>query len=231
MFTKKKLSGFLYFLVVVVILFFLFRYDIYNQLSSDYIISYKEEILLFREKNLLLTIIVFSLCSIIWIFLMGFIFPFIVLAALLFGETYGTLICIISFTIGATLNYSFARFFFEEKVKRFFSQKYPKLRKKFKTNDFTYFFIVRILPGIPFPVKNLSGVIFDISKKRFFFATFLGELPQIYLFVSVFTKFIHSFDNTRRIDLTFIYSPEILIAVIIYLIIIVTTYYFKKKYF
>ena len=139
MFTKKKLSGFLYFLVVVVILFFLFRYDIYNQLSTDYLISYKEEILLFREKNLLLTIIIFSICSIIWIFLMGFIFPFIVLSALLFGETYGTLICIISFSIGATLNYSFARFFFDEKVKKFFSKRYPLLRKNFKTNDFHIF--------------------------------------------------------------------------------------------
>ena len=163
---------------MVVILFFLFRYDIYNQLSTDYLISYKEEILLFREKNLLLTIIIFSICSIIWIFLMGFIFPFIVLSALLFGETYGTLICIISFSIGATLNYSFARFFFDEKVKKFFSKRYPMLRKNFKTNDFTYFFIIRILPGIPFPIKNLSGVIFDISRKRFFFCNFSWRITS-----------------------------------------------------
>ena len=166
----------------------------------------------------------------IWVFFMGFIFPFIVISGLLFGQYYGTIICVISFAFGATANFTFAKYFFKKKVNQFFRNKYPKIKKIITKNNFRYFLLLRILPGIPFPVKNLSGVLFDLSRTKFFFATFFGEIPQIYLFVTFFQSFFYSLNNSGKINLKFIYSVEIIFTVITYILIILIADFLRKKF-
>ena len=178
----------------------------------------------------MLCILIFSLSSIIWVFFMGFIFPFIVLAGLLFGQYHGTIICTISFTFGATANFAFAKYFFKKNVNQFFRNRYPNIKKTIARNNFKYFLILRILPGIPFPIKNLSGVLFDLSRKKFFFATFFGEIPQIYLFITLFQNFFYSLNNTGEISLKFIYSTEILLTIVTYLSIILVADFLRKKF-
>ena len=160
----------------------------------------------------------------------GLHFPFIVISGLLFGQYYGTIICVISFTFGATANFAFAKYFFKKKVNEFFRNKYPTIKKTISKNNFRYFLLLRILPGIPFPVKNLSGVLFDLSRRKFFFATFLGEIPQIYLFVTFFQNFFYSLNNSGKINLKFIYSFEIIFTVVTYFLIILTADFLRKKF-
>ena len=108
---KKKILGLFYLLTLIIIFFLIINYDIYNKLSYDSLFFYKEKIILFKESHLMLSILIFSISSMIWVFLMGFIFPFIVISGLLFGQYYGTIICVISFTFGATANFAFAKLF------------------------------------------------------------------------------------------------------------------------
>ena len=230
MIIKKKILGLFYLLTLMIIFFLIINYDIYNKLSYDSLFFYKEKIILFKESHLMLSILIFSISSMIWVFLMGFIFPFIVISGLLFGQYYGTIICVISFTFGATANFAFAKYFFKKKVNEFFRNKYPTIKKTISKNNFRYFLLLRILPGIPFPVKNLSGVLFDLSRRKFFFATFLGEIPQIYLFVTFFQNFFYSLNNSGKINLKFIYSFEIIFTVVTYFLIILTADFLRKKF-
>ena len=227
---KKKILGLFYLLTLIIIFFLIINHDIYNKLNYDYLFFYKEKIILFKESHLMLSILIFSVSSMIWVFLMGFIFPFIVISGLLFGQYYGTIICVISFTFGATANFVFAKYFFKKKVNEFFRNKYPTIKKTISKNNFRYFLLLRILPGIPFPVKNLSGVLFDLSKRKFFFATFFGEIPQIYLFVTFFQNFFYSLNNSGKINLNFIYSFEIIFTVVTYFLIILTADFLRKKF-
>ena len=135
----------------------------------------------------MLSILIFSFSSMIWVFFMGFIFPFIVISGLLFGQYYGTIICVISFTFGATANFAFAKYFFKKKVNEFFGNKYPTIKKTISKNNFRYFLLLRILPGIPFPVKNLSGVLFDLSRKKFFLQPFWEKFHR-YIYLLLYFK-------------------------------------------
>ena len=99
---------------------------------------------------------------------MGFTLPFLIISGMLFNNVLGTFLCLTSFTIGATLNFIIAKHFFKEKVQNYFKRKYPNIRKNIKKNNFKYFLIMRILPGVQLAIKNLSGVIFDLNKKSFF---------------------------------------------------------------
>ena len=121
--SKKKILGLFYLLTLIIIFFLTINYDIYNKLNYDSLFFYKEKIILFKESHLMLSILIFSVSSMIWVFLMGFIFPFIVISGLLFGQYYGTIICVISFTFGATANFVFAKYFFKKKVNEFFRNK------------------------------------------------------------------------------------------------------------
>ena len=230
MIIKKKILGLFYLLTLIIIFFLIINYDIYNKLNYDSLFFYKEKIILFKESHYMLSILIFFVSSMIWVFLMGFIFPFIVISGLLFGQYFGTIICVISFTFGATANFAFAKYFFKKKVNEFFRNKYPTIKKTISKNNFRYFLLLRIIPGIPFPVKNLSGVLFDLSKRKFFFATFFGEIPQIYLFVTFFQNFFYSLNNSGKINLNFIYSFEIIFTVVTYFLIILTADFLRKKF-
>jgi len=161
---------------------------------------------------------------------MGFTFPFLIISGILFNNIFGTFLCLTAFTIGATLNFIIAKHFFKEKVQNYFKKKYPNLRKNIKKNNFKYFLIMRILPGVPFPIKNLSGVIFDLNKKSFFFATFFGELPQIYLFLTIFQELLNSLNDFGKIKFSVIYNFEIIVAILTYLLVFLVADHFRKKF-
>ena len=45
--------------------------------------------------------------------------------------------------------------------------------------------IYRFVGGIPFFIQNILPCLFDVKIKNYFFATFFGMLPQIFIGVSL----------------------------------------------
>ena len=67
---KKKILGLFYLLTLIIIFFLIINYDIYNKLNYDSLFFYKKKIILFKESHLMLSILIFFVSSMIWVFLM-----------------------------------------------------------------------------------------------------------------------------------------------------------------
>ena len=227
----KIFLGLMYLMVVtsVVIAFFYFGANTF--LSPSYLIENKNYIFGLRDQNLILIGSVYFFFAIIWVFLMGFGTPLIIFAGFAFGTVLGSVLSIFSFTIGATLLYCFANHYFKDLVEKYLGNKYSKLRNNINENELSYFFSLRVVPGIPFPIKNLLPVLFNMKIKNYFIATLFGEAVPIIISVSIFSGISSAFQSNKAFSLNLLFAPEIFFPLLALAIMSLVANYIKKKYF
>ena len=133
-------------------------------------------------------------------------------------------------SIGATTLYLFANFFLKEIIKEKFLNKYQSLENKFKKSEFIYLLIIPFCGGIPFAISNILPCIFNVKANNFFWATFLGITPQIFLVCSIGSGLEKIIDNNLEPPsiIEIISSREIYIPLIIFVILIICHNIFKK---
>jgi uncharacterized membrane protein YdjX (TVP38/TMEM64 family) len=190
----------------------------------------------FKLENILLALVLFSILSIIWVLLLGFGSPLALLAGFIFGKWLGTLVSVVSFSIGATLLYYLANFFFKDYIKNKFSRKMENFVNLFNKNDFIYFTLFRFTGGgMPFAVQNVLPVIFDMKIKKYFFSTLIGIVPGIFIITSLGAgvgNFIGRNDSIVWTDL--IKDPEIYFPILVFVIVlmlaaIINNFFFNNK--
>ena len=121
---SKLILGFMYIVCLGILLFFVFSYlDFKDFTDYQFIKKNSEQLLDYKEKNLLLFIFLFSIFSILWVFFLGFAFPIAIISGFLFGQWYGALISTLSFTVGSTLLYLLARHYFYQLIVKYLEEK------------------------------------------------------------------------------------------------------------
>jgi len=187
----------------------------------------------FKTENIFLLLALFSIFSIIWILLLGFGSPLALFAGFAFGKWLGTLISVVSFSVGATLLYCLASFFFKDFIKNKFYAKLKNFINLFNKNDFMYFTLFRFTGGgMPFAIQNVLPVIFDMKIKKYFFSTLIGIVPSVFIMSSIgagFGNFIGKNNSIVWIDL--IKDPDIYFPILIFVIVFVLTASINKIFF
>ena len=232
----KIILGLGYLVIISGFLWLLFSNFSLTELSSyDFI---KNNTIYFnqvRESNFLLVSILFLTFTIIWVLLLGFGTPILLIAGFIFGKWIGSLYAIIGLTIGSTLLYIFANYFLKDFIEEKFSKKFSNLNEKFKKNEFYFFLIYRFVGGIPFAISNILPTIFNIKLKNFFFGSLLGMYPQVFIWVSLGSGLNKIIENNLKpptlIQLLFspeIYNPIIGFIILVALGIIIKNIYYNK---
>ena len=81
----------------------------------------------------------------------------------------GTVIVVITLSLGASLTYIIANYFFKDLIKEKFANKFKFLEEKIKSNEFFAIFnLYVVIGGIPFQIQNLLPVLFNVKLKKFF---------------------------------------------------------------
>jgi len=231
-FSKLKIGiGLAYLSIVTLVVVLFFYYGANSFLDLEFLKNNKDQIFDFRDQNFVLLSMIYFLASIVWVFLMGFGTPLVIIAGFAFGTVWGSILSIISFSLGATLLYLFANHYFKDLVFEYLSSKFLSLKNHFNENEFSYFFFLRVIPGIPFPIKNIMPVLFDIKLKNYFLATFFGELIPIIISVSIFSGIAGAIEDDQKLNLDLLYAPEIFLPLLGMGFMVLFTNYLKKKYF
>ncbi len=231
----KLFLGISYLLILLSFLYFLFSYVeisrlddflYYKQLQTDL-----EKVI---SKNLYANLIMFFIFCVIWISLLGFGSPLLIISGILFGKWVGTLVSVFSISIGALILYFIANYFFKDLVKNLLEKKFFKYISLFKKNEFTYFLAFRISGGlgIPFGVQNILPVIFNIKKTNYFFGSFLGFIPMFFIWNTIgsgLNEYIKQADNFSFINLMF--NKEIYLPIILFIILLIISIIIRKKFF
>jgi len=114
----KIIIASLYLIILIVGLYYLFSaIDLKDLTSYDFIKSKREVIFNFKEENFLLLSIGFFLFCIIWVLFLGFAGPLLIFGGFVFGKWLGTVLVVVSTTIGATLLYFLVGIFFRDFIK------------------------------------------------------------------------------------------------------------------
>ena len=145
----------------------------------------------------------------------------------------GTLLAVSALSIGATILYIFAGYFFKDLIIEKFLNKFKNLESKFRENEFTFFLIYRFIGGIPFQIQNLLPVLFNIKIKNYFFGSFLGMIPQGFIVVSLgsgISKIIKNNDSIPTIK-ELLLSSEIYLPIIGFIFLIFLTIMLKKIFY
>ena len=231
----KITLGVAYLVILIFFLYFLFsKFDVSRIDDFSYYKFLQSNIEKFIGQNIIFNLFLFFVFSIIWILLLGFGTPIILLSGVLFGKWIGTFISTISVSFGALCLYLLAKFFFKDLVNFLLKDKFVKYLERFKKNEFYYFFAFRIAGGLgtPFPLQNVLPVIFNIKNSNYFFGSFFGFMPHFFIWNSVgaginnYIKFSNSFDFFNLI-----LNKEIYFPIIIFLILILISFIVKKFFF
>ena len=138
---SKKLKLFLgisYLLILFTFLYFVFLQVEVSRLND---FSYYKELQVNIDgligDKFHINILIFFVFSTMWVMLLGFGSPLLIMSGILFGKWIGTCVSVISITIGALILYAIANFFFITKLMYnkflfFFGEKFfaAKIEKK-----------------------------------------------------------------------------------------------------
>ena len=222
-----------YFLLIFsLFLFLLFLFVVLNKEHTELInindlLIYYQNYKLYIDDNRFLFVIIYLFFSILWICLLGIMTPMLILSTLMF-EYLAFFLSIISFSTGSTISYLIAKRF-----KKFIGNSFEKITVK--NNSFFLYIIFRFIPGVPYIIKNVTGIFFKLQNREFFIATIIADTPQIFLIVFLIKRFVDSsevFANNFDISIIFeqLFLPISLIFLFLVLVFVIK-FKFKKIFY
>jgi len=231
----KLIIGIVYLVLISVVLYFVFSFVDFKDLTSlEFIKSNREIILGYRDKNYLLLVFLFCIFSILWTLLLGFATPLLLFSGFVFGKWWGILFVLLSTSIGATLLYMLANLFFRDLIEKYLAPKFSKLRSFFNKNDILYLTCFRLAGGggTPFGIQNVLPTLFNIPVKNYFISTIIGCAPSMFISVSLGSGIENIINKEDEFSiLNIITSPEIYIPIMGFFLLLIIAYIIKKIYF
>ena len=127
----------------------------------------------------------------------------------------------------------FGNFFLKDLIKEKFLKKYKNLAIKFKKSEFIYLLIYRFIGGVPWQLSCILPTIFNVKLKNFFFATFVGIIPQIFLVVSIGSGIDKVIEQNLEIPTIFdiIFLKDVYIPIIAFVSFVLITIIFRKFFY
>ena len=231
----KIFLGISYLLILFAFLYFIFKgIDVSRLNDFSYYKELQSDLDAYITSNVFINLFYFFIFAVIWVSLLGFGSPILIISGILFGQWLGTLISVISISVGALILYSIGSFFFKDLVKAVLEKKFEKYIKLFQKNEFYYFFIYRFIGGlgVPFGLQNLIPVLFNMKKFNYFLSTFLGLVPSLFIMNTIgagLNSYIAQAETFSMINL--LLSSEIYLPILMFIGLMVLSLIIKKNFF
>ena len=230
----KLFVGLFYLTLVALFLYFFFsKFSLQEITTYEFIKNNRDYFNELKQSNFYILAVLFFLFTIIWVLAGGFGSPLGIFAGFIFGKWIGIIILIFGMSIGATGLYLFANYFLKDLIREKFLQKYQNLQIKFQKSEFTYLLIYRFIGGIPFGLSHFLPCLFNVRSSNFFWATFIGIAPQLFLICSIGSGLEKIIENNLQAPsiLQIIKSPDIYLPLIIFAFLVIVTIFLRKKFY
>jgi uncharacterized membrane protein YdjX (TVP38/TMEM64 family) len=132
----------------------------------------------------------------------------------LFGIIWGSILVVISATLGATIIFLAVRTALAGLIAKRASGWIEKMRRGFQDGAFEYLLVLRFVPLFPFWVVNIVPGLLGVSTRTYVVATFLGIIPGSIVYVMLGNGLGYFFDQNQTPDLGIIFQPRILLPLI-----------------
>ena len=231
----KIFLGISYLIILFAFLYFIFAGIEVDRLNDfSYYKRLQKDLSDYIGDNIITNLIYFFIFAVIWVTLLGFGSPLLIISGILFGQWIGTFVSVISISVGALILYTIGNFFFRDLVKKILRQKFDKYILLFNKNEFYYFFIYRFIGGlgVPFGLQNLIPILFGMRKLNYFFSSFFGFIPGFFIFNTIgagLNSYVEQSESFNIFD--FILTPAIYLPILMFACLMVISLIIKKKFF
>jgi len=231
----KIFLGISYLIILFSFLYFIFSGIEISKLNDfSYYKELQKNLNNFVSNNIIINLVYFFIFAVIWIALLGFGSPLLIVSGILFGQWLGTLVSVFSISVGALILYSFGNFFFRDLVNKILEQKFEKYILLFKRNEFYYFFIYRFIGGlgVPFGLQNLIPILFGMKKINYFLSSFFGFIPGFFIFNTIgagLNSYVKEAEKFSMLD--FLLSSNIYSPILMFTCLMIISLIIKKKFF
>lgn len=199
-------------LCIVVLTFVGIYLDVQSYLSLEAFRLHQVMIDQYMQEHYLLFILGYCMA---YITIVGLSIPgasfMTLLGGILLGQWVGTMVVVISATIGASVIFISAKMASSNLIKQQAGPWIKKMQEGFEEDGFFYLLTIRLIPLFPFFIVNLASALFQISLRQFALATFFGIIPGTFVYVSIgvaLREVIHQSDLSLKIAL----EPKVLMA-------------------
>ena len=180
---RKNIKLIVFCLIVVVILALNHKFGWSAYLSDSDNLKFLSDMI--RDNFMLAALIYIVLTVIACVVLALPGVTFAILAGVIFGPWWGTLLCLIATTLGAIIAFIVGRFFLKDSIKPMVAKN--ALLKKILfddagRSDIVLLAITRLVPLFPYNIQNFAYGITDISLAHYSLYTFIFMIPGVALY-------------------------------------------------
>lgn len=151
-----------------------------------------------------------------------------VAGGLMFGLVLGTLVVVVSATLGATLVFLIAKTALGEPLRRRASGWIKRMEDGFREDALSYLLVLRLVPIFPFWLVNIVPAFLGMRLASYVLATFLGILPGTAVIASIGNGVGEILEAGERPDLSIIFAPEVLGPLVALAALVLSTTLYKR---
>lgn len=183
-------------MILLMLLAICVYFKLYLYLSFESLKIHRMSLLAFTTQHQFLAIISFIIVYIIGVAsAMPGAFFLTIMGGFLFGPLRGTLMVVMSATLGATLVYLAVRLALREWVETRHARWLKVMEQGFQENALSYLLFLRLVPIFPFFLVNIIPALLGIPLKTFVVGTLIGIIPGSLVYVLVGHGLGHVFDT------------------------------------
>ncbi len=206
---RKTVVIFLLIIAVVGLIFFS------EWISFEALKKNRTDISEFRDKNFILSIVIFWL---LYVLLIVFSLPGAAVASVsggfLFGLNLGLIINVTAASTGATVLFILVRYglknFKYNQSNNFDNNFAGKIKNALMQNQISIMLILRIVPLVPFFLANILPAIVGVRLFNFIWTTIIGIIPGGIVFTWIGVGVGEVFDRNEYPNIALLFSPAIL---------------------
>jgi dihydrolipoamide dehydrogenase len=176
-------------LVVALLVFIYFLFDLDKVLTLDYFKAQRDGIISWKGSNPIAATLVFF---VIYVVVTALSLPGAAVMTLVIGAVFGLIwgLILVSFasTIGATLAFLIARFLLQDMVQSRYGDRLKPINEGMKKDGAFYLFTLRLVPLFPFFVINLLMGLTPIRTWTYYWVSQLGMLAGTIVYVNAGTQ-------------------------------------------
>ena len=180
---RKNIKLIVFCLIIVVILVLNHIYGWSEYLSDSDNLKFLSDMI--QEHFILAALIYIGLTVIACVVLALPGVTFAILAGVIFGPWWGTLLCLIATTLGAIIAFIVGRFFLQDSIKPMIAKNALLKKVLFDDagrSDIVLLAITRLVPLFPYNIQNFAYGITDISLAHYSLYTFIFMIPGVALY-------------------------------------------------
>jgi len=202
-------------LVFVAGLVAFFALGLERYLSIDVLRQHRSVLRAWVETSGLLAALVFMA---VYIVTVAFSLPgatiLTIVSGFLFGAVWGTVLVIISATLGATILFSIAKTTLSDVLRARAGAWLLRLEAGFRQHALSYLLVLRLVPIFPFFIINLVPAFLGVPLSTFILGTFLGIIPGSFVYATVGAGLGSVFDAGGTFSLRGVLTPQIVTALV-----------------